>query len=327
MPTLRVCLLLGLAVFAHAAEFPQAEITNGVVTAKLYLPDAERGYYRGTRFDWSGQIYSLRTQGHEYFGQWFPRYDPNLHDAIMGPVEDFRTGDSSTGYNEAPVGGTFYRIGVGALKKPDDKPFQPFRTYEIVDPGKWTVKPSRDAVEFVHELNSQDGYGWRYTKVVRLVENKPEMVIEHTLQNTGKKPLQTQQYNHNFFVMDGQPTGPAVNVKFPFDLKATQAFANDIAAVQGGRITYQRELQKGQSVYGQFAGSPVYDVQLEHAAAGAGVRITGDRPIEKIVYWSIRSTFCPEPYIDVSAEPGRESKWKYTYSFYSLPSKNQANAK
>ena len=35
-------------------EFPQAEITNGQIKAKLYLPDTEKGYYRSTRFDWSG---------------------------------------------------------------------------------------------------------------------------------------------------------------------------------------------------------------------------------------------------------------------------------
>jgi hypothetical protein len=98
-----------------AADFPEARISSKTVTAKFYLPDAERGYYRGTRFDWSGQIYSLRTLGHEYFGQWFERYDPKLHDAIMGPVEEFRSADGGLGYAEAEPGGKFVRIGVGAV--------------------------------------------------------------------------------------------------------------------------------------------------------------------------------------------------------------------
>ena len=37
-----------------AADPPQAEITNGQIRVKLYLPDARNGYYRATRFDWSG---------------------------------------------------------------------------------------------------------------------------------------------------------------------------------------------------------------------------------------------------------------------------------
>ena len=43
----------------RAAEFPQAQITNGLIRVKLYLPDPKNGYYRATRFDWSGEIASL----------------------------------------------------------------------------------------------------------------------------------------------------------------------------------------------------------------------------------------------------------------------------
>src|SRR4051794_26812254 len=92
------CFLLAITAFAADPEYPGAEITNGSTIAKLMLPDAERGYYRGTRFDWSGQIQSLHSNNHEYFGQWFPKYDPKLHDAIMGPVEEFVTDDSALGY-------------------------------------------------------------------------------------------------------------------------------------------------------------------------------------------------------------------------------------
>ena len=46
-----------------AAEYPQAEISNESIHARLYLPDPVNGYYRGTRFDWSGIIASLEFQG------------------------------------------------------------------------------------------------------------------------------------------------------------------------------------------------------------------------------------------------------------------------
>ena len=42
-----------------AADFPVAEIANGTITAKIYLPDPKQGFYQGTRFDWSGVLYSL----------------------------------------------------------------------------------------------------------------------------------------------------------------------------------------------------------------------------------------------------------------------------
>src|ERR1041384_4426409 len=67
---------------AVAAEYPEASITNGVLKARLHLPDAKTGYYQATRFDWSGQMPSLEYKGHTFFGQWNPApYTPKLHDA------------------------------------------------------------------------------------------------------------------------------------------------------------------------------------------------------------------------------------------------------
>ena len=109
----------------HAGEFPEAEISNGSIQARLLLPDPEHGYYRGTRFDWSGAIASLKYKGHEYFGQWFEKYDPKIHDAIMGPVEEFRTNDAGLGYAEAKTGDTFIRIGVGVVRKPEEAQYRP----------------------------------------------------------------------------------------------------------------------------------------------------------------------------------------------------------
>src|SRR5881394_2353718 len=119
---------LAAAACLVAADPPQIEIANGASRAKLYLPNAEKGYYRATRFDWGGVVASLEANGHNYFGLWFDRYDPKLHDAITGPVEEFLTGDSALGYDEAKVGDKFVRIGVGALRKPQEAKFERFKT-------------------------------------------------------------------------------------------------------------------------------------------------------------------------------------------------------
>jgi hypothetical protein len=307
-----------LALGFLAAEFPEAAISNGAVSMKVYLPDAARGYYRGTRFDWSGQIHSLRAQGHEYFGVWNPApYNPKLHDAITGPVEEFRSGDVALGWNEAAPGGTFIRIGVGVLRKPPgEAKYENFRTYEIVDAGQWKTKRGRGWIAFTQTLNDGAGYAYRYTKTLRLVRDEAVLRIEHRLENTGRKAVATQQYNHNFFVMDGQPTGPASSVKFAFPLEATAPWrGGEWAEVRGSEIAYKRELPAGQSVFGNFAGGAPYEIEMANAKAGMAVRITGDRPIARIVYWSIRSTFCPEAYIDLNVPPGGKTDWAYTYEF------------
>jgi hypothetical protein len=254
--------------------------------------------------------------GHEWFGVWNPApYDPKLHDAITGPVEEFRSGDVALGWNEAAPGGTFVRIGVGVLRKPAGAPkYENFRSYEIVDPGEWRIKRGKTWIRFTHLLNDRQGYAYRYTKTIRLEKNG--MTIAHELENKGRKPIVTQQYNHNFFVMDGQPTGPASRVEFAFPLKETGAWrGGEFAEVRGNQVAYLKELPPGQSVFGTFEGGAPYAIGMANAQAGMAVRITGDRPIARIVYWSIRSTFCPEAYVNLEAAPGKKTKWTYRYEF------------
>ena len=312
-------LIIGLALvslMAAQAAPPQATISNSRVRAQLYLPDAQSGYYRGTRFDWSGVISSLEWNGHSYFGQWFPRYDPKLHDAITGPVQEF----DGLGYDDAKPGESFVRIGVGAVRKPAEPAYRRFSTYDIVDPGTWTVKRGSDRVEFLHMLRDTGGYAYEYRKTVRL--NGNTLVLEHRLKNTGRKPIATSVYDHDFFMLDNQPTGPDFVLRFPFEIKAAAAL-NGAAEIRGKDFVYLKELQTGQTVQTQLTGfgptAKDYDFRLENRKTGAGVRQTSDRPISRFNLWSIRSNISPEAYIDLSIAPGQTSSWRITYEFYQVP--------
>jgi len=304
-----------------AADYPEAEISNGTIHARIMLPDAGHGSYQGTRFDWSGIIASLQYKGHEYFGQWYERHDPKIHDAIAGPVEEFLSNDAGLGYDDAKPGGTFIRIGVGIVRKPDEKGYRRFETYDIVDPGKRATRSGPDWIEFTQELTSEDGYGYIYRKTLRLTKGKPELVLEHALKNTGKKIIDTLQYNHNFFVIDREVVGPDMAIKFTFDPKPAQPLKNG-GEVRGHEITYARELEKGESVFSEVEGYGVrakdYDIRIENRKSGAGVRITGDTPLAKVVFWSIRTVACPEPYVHLRVEPGEETTWKINYDFYTF---------
>jgi hypothetical protein len=316
---MKLLMAFAVACCMSGAEIPSAEISNGEIHAKLYLPDPENGYYRATRFDWSGVISSLTYKGHSFFGQWFEKYDPKLHDAISGPVEEFLTDGAGLGYSDAKIGETFIKIGVGVIRKPEETQFHQFNTYEIVDPGKWTVHQSPDSVQFIQELNDAAGYAYRYTKTVRLTKNKPEMVIEHALENTGSKVIDSQAYDHNFFVIDNQPSGPDFSVKFQFTPRATRDLKG-LALIRGNELSYTRELPKGESVYTLlegYGGTPKdYDITVENSKAKAGVRITADRPLANMVFWSIRTTVCPEAYVSMHIEPGQQYTWRIAYNFF-----------
>ena len=319
---LNIGLILCLSSFLVAQDYPKAEISNGLMHAELMLPDSQHGSYRGTRFDWSGIISSLQFGGHEYFGRWYEHHDPKIHDAITGPVEEFRTNDKGLGYDEAKVGATFVRIGVGTVRKPDELAYRAYDTYEIVDPGKWTINRHNDRIEFTHRLTSEDGYAYVYRRTIHLVKGKPELLIKHSLKNTGQKVIETTQYNHNFFVIDHEVVGPEISIKFAFTPVPTRGF-NDRAEVRGKEIIFPRELQGKNGVFSELEGTKNdvkdYDFRIENLKTRAGVHITSDQPLERVNFWAISTVASAEPYIHLRIDPGKQSQWTIRYDFYTLP--------
>ena len=309
-------LVLLSITFSFDAPPPEASISNGLIKASLYLPDAVNGYYRGARFDWGGVIYDLEYNNHHYFGKWFDRYEPTLHDAIMGPVDSF----NPIGYDEAKTGESFLRIGVGILEKPDEPRYAFSTPYKILNNGTWKVKKKSSGITFIHELKSEK-YQYEYTKSVTLTKGKAELVLEHTLENKGTSTIETDVYNHNFFVMDQQPTGPDFIVKFPFAPQGEFKGKTDKGAIDGKNIVYKDVISKGEF----FALSPLtgygsttsdYDLRIENKKTGSGVRIIGDKPMVRFVYWSAAATLCPEPYIKVKVDPSKKMTWSIRYEFY-----------
>jgi hypothetical protein len=313
-------LLSGLTLLAMPQmNFPQTEISNGLIRAKIYLPDTKEGYYQGTRFDWSGNMPSLVYNGHEYFGQWFKNYSPEIHDVIMGPVEEFTALD----YPETKPGESFVKIGVGVLTKPDDQPYTFARLYPVVDHGKWSVNSHQDQVQCLHELQGKE-YSYSYKKTVQLVKDKPELLLSHTLKNTGKRTIETSLYDHNFFVIDKQTIGPGYVVRLPYTIKSEGVDKiSDFSEIRGNELAYLRNVRSEENIYyknlaGYGPDASDYDIRIENKNTGAGVRITCDQPFLKLAFWCCSTTLCPEPYIKIKVEPGKEISWTIRYEFYLL---------
>ncbi len=329
-------LTAGLWVSANPA--PEAEITNGPMRVRLYLPDASTGFYRGTRFDWSGVIGGLAYAGHNYYPQWFQRSDPKVHDfiydgadivagpctAITGPAEEFVANGQGLGFDLAKAGGTFIKIGVGVLRRPDDRNYDPYRLYPIEDGGRWRVTRRSDSIEFRHELaDPSTGYAYEYRKTVSVAGDKPRMVLDHGLRNTGKRVIQTSVYNHNFLYLDRQAPGPDFSLTVPFRIRTAQPLESGFAEVREHQIAFSKTLTGEDRVYcailGFGADPKDYDIRIENRSVGAGVRITADRPLSRVALWAIRAPLSIEPFIDMNIEPGAEFTWRIDYEYYTIP--------
>ena len=332
------CLAPIAGVCSSADSPPTAEITNGSVRLRVYLPDAKTGFYRGTRFDWAGVIGSAQYAGHDYFPQWFQRGDAKVRDfiydgpdivagpctAITGPSEEFVTDGKALGFDEAKPGGTFIKIGVGVLRKPDDAKYDMFRVYEMVDGGKWAVHRDSDAIEFRQELSDPStGYAYDYRKTVSVTKDKPQLVLDHSLRNTGRRAIHSSVYNHNFIYLDRQAPSPDISITVPFMIQASPTADRHLAEVRGNQIVFRNTLTGEDRVYLAIAGFGLdprdYDLRIENRKAGAGLRITADRPLSRAALWSIRAPLSVEPFIDMKIEPGAEFTWRINYDFYKLP--------
>jgi len=300
---------------ADISSFPHTTIKNEEIKMKVFLPDAENGVYRGTRFDWSGIIGSLKYKDHEYFGYWKKTHDPYFHEDLPGPVEG--SVKPGLGYDEAKAGGQFIRLGVGIIEKEDESEFNWRKTYKILDHGKWNIEQGQDWILFTHELNSDIGYSYVYSKKIQL--NNDGFIIEHKLKNNGEKVIETDQFNHNFFVIDNERIGPSFKITFPYNISTINE-PQDHLIIDGNEIAYNKELKDGNTSFLMIKGFG--DAVSENAfsvvntKSNAGVNFKIDKALHSVVYWACETTLCPENSILLSVAPGEEEFWNSEYTFF-----------
>ena len=324
-----VAFSLSLAMYAAAldddmiARYPHVTISNGMVEAVVFVPDEKNGFYRSSRYDWSGVVGQITYNGHTYFTKRASQmpHDPGNPGHGIGLVEEFDSANRvhiPERFDAAKPGETFMKIGVGNLVKPDDgKPYHFAVPYVIADRGKWKVKSGKNWIEFTHELTDAYGYGYRYVKRLELRKGKPELVMSHSLKNTGKKPFSTDQYCHNFFSIDRRETGPDTTVElfFPARFKTDQA---PVSVIRGRRITFERKVERGFMSYMEgYSDSTAHNrAVIRHAATRAGVDIGGDFSLFGFNFYADPYSCCPEFFVYRTIDPSKTTKWKRTYVFF-----------
>jgi hypothetical protein len=206
---------------------------------------------------------------------------------------------------------------VGALRKPDESAYRRFATYEIVDPGTWAVTKGADWIEFVHEVKDTAGYAYVYRKRVRLA--KDSLVLEHRLKNTGRKAIATSVYNHDFFMLDHQPTGPNIVVRFPFVPRATSDLKH-LAEIRGRDIFYLKEFERSQTLLTEIEGfgatAADFDFRVENRKTAPAFAKGRSADVENRVLVG-RNHRVPRSVRRSSHRAWKETSWRIAYEFLS----------
>jgi hypothetical protein len=309
--------ILLFAILSLAADFPTRTLKSDELTVTVYEPDAEKGMYRGTRFDWSG-VLDVQFGPHKLFGPWLGNPDPKNHDSIVGPCEEFGMFVNPLGYDDAKPGGHFLKIGVGVLVKPKEEKYRFMHTYTIAKTPTWTVTANNSVILFVQTITTDFGYAYKYTKYIAVKGR--ELIVNHTLVNRGKKRIHTDHYNHNFFNVDGDAVGANYSLEFAFEPKAekpVERFA-ELVKLKGKTLTLGGPLDSG-TIYGGLVGfdstAKTNGFSMLHAKSKVRVDVTGDKPLKQFNLWGMKTTICPEPFIELKIEPGKQESWTWKYVF------------
>ena len=329
-----IAALVVLSVSAPVAadDYPHVYLKNDKLKVKVYLPDAEKGFYRGTRFDHAGVFGEVEFAGHKIFGPWKDKHDPTNHDDIIGPCEEFGI-EKPLGYDDAKVGETFLKIGVGELEKPKEDKYSFAKKYKIVKPAEWKElkpEPGVDAMtgwpRLIWEMKAAhpSSYSYEYSKSVILSPNEPLIMIDHVLKNTGTKAISTDFYNHNFFNVDNDQVGPNYSFAFGFDLEAKDLRGKfgELVQVKGKELRFKENLTDGFVMAGLTGFQRTHrEFELQHAPSGVRVSVYQNLPFSKFNLWGIKTTICPEPYTQIELKPGEKSIVRISYRFEHKPPK------
>jgi len=308
------------------AAAPGRDISNGPITARLGAIDGSKGFYRGTRFDQAGQVFSLMLNGREFYGPWFDAVAPDVLDyaydasgqvvagpdsAAIGPVEEFAPVDFT-----AIAGSHFVKIGVGILVQPDKAPYDHYRHYKVLDSGQRTTHMTPRSVTYIQTLKGA-GTAYVYTKTLELEPGTNQLVISHSLKNTGKTAIHTSVYDHNFLRL--APGDSGLRISFPFPVHAATLPDPGLIRIRGNTLTYLRPVKPKERVSfpvtGFGGGVRDYDFRVTDTRTGAGARVEGDQPLTRINIFSIDKVQAVEPTIAINIAPGQEKRWTYRYTY------------
>jgi len=214
------------------------------------------------------------------------------------------------GFEDAPPGETFPKLGVGLLRRDSAEPYRFSHRY-AVEPFPIRVESGAARVAFVCDPLPCRGYAARLEKTLAVAGRR--LSIHYRLANVGEKTLRTTEYCHNFLAIDGHAVGPAYRLQVPF---ATCGRVTEPLLAQGREITWSRT--PDHAFYHPMEGEDVQAAQwweLAHSPSGVRVRETVSPGYFRLTLWGTGRVVSPEAFVRVEVAPGETQEWQREYTF------------
>jgi len=300
------------------SEYSFIELRNEHAALLVMCPVDSAGFNVASRFDRAGMVVAARSaDGSSYFGPIVDpqQHDPTIDDHVAGTAGEFGR-DAPLGYEQADPGDTFVKIGVGVLRRVNDKPYFFRDNYPLVDAGQWEIESGGDRLTMTQTLDGPGGWSYVYRTRVELLENEAGFAIHRTLTNTGDQRFVTDHYCHNFIVLDGQPISPDYRLELtPRHVVAEDRKVAGWVSFDGHHLRLTHPLTSGRALWLPLQYSATDDDRWRAAVTigQSGVVCEQEPAPDRVVVYVKDPYMSVEPFIDIDLEPGRSMTWTARY--------------
>jgi hypothetical protein len=153
------------------------------------------------------------------------------------------------------------------------------------------------------------------------VLNENGFAIHYLLENTGDKPIVTDEYCHNFLAIDNDWMNANYKLKFSFRLKP-ELFEESVNRGQKVEIG-ENEISfngtpKDPFFFSHLSGRKSVRAawELVNTQRQIGIRETGSFETDKINLWGWKHVISPELFYKITLKPGQKTEWSRTYDLF-----------
>lgn len=275
---------------------------------------AEPGMYPNTtsRFDRAGFITSVLLDGQYEFCTAEPENLPHKSSGGHGLCSEFIAPEMCVA---APFDGLFPKPGIGLLRRKGESPYCFYDSYETVPyPIRWSQTES--SVVFYTDPLPCCGWAFAETKEIRLEGRR--LITRVTLSNLGKKPLDAEEYCHNFITLLRLPLGKGYHIDMPGIRPQKAEVCAGILKGEGTGFTFG-EYSPDSMLYN----IPKDDIlpgndfrwSLCHDQSPVSVSVTDCFHPHRVSIWAVDHMISVEVFFPVRLMPGEEVVFERRWEF------------
>lgn len=290
---LALALLLSGFVSGLLAGTDRVQLGEDRFVVEIETPLHAWSTQHGPRFDTTGAVVSVKIDGQEFLTR-------------GGLADEFNPREiPPPGYDDAQPGEPFLKVGVGVLRRINERRYifrGPYPVVEWARVQRDSPNDDRRRLVLSQRINAEQGWAYTYTKTYEIDPPSRTLVIRYRLKNTGRKSIVIEQYNHNWFRLGDEPTGPHHRLDAPFVLEE-------------GLTLDEPQTEPTYRMAPQQVPADRNRATLRNTTNGQWVEFSGDFAVNRFALFADPGTYSPEVFGHWEISPGETAAWSRTYRF------------